>query len=270
MTRSASTHACCRTLAYFGWTGTETGWAKRMNSRCFRRETLSILPFWGTGSPTLDMNIPARIGGNSVILHVYPHGFLASGAPDYSLKRALDSAVSLDFQPNGDGATSIQDHFGREIFNDTPMRGVGKDGKTLWTFPNRWVGVGWLDSEAPLPKPGEMQGVLYFLGSAPLDSQSDVMVTNSNYGRFFIMTTDGMYLDEFFRDVRVSQATDAYLIGGEPFGGYFGRGEDGKYYLQSGHTDYRIFEIDGLEQIKRSDGQVTVSKQQAERCAAKS
>jgi hypothetical protein len=221
-------------------------------------------PVWGTGSPTLDMNVPARIGGNFVMLHVYPDGFLASGAPNYSLKRALNSSVSLDFQPinRADGGQSIQDHFGREIFNDAPMRGVGKDGKTLWTFPNRWVGVDG-GQQAPLPKHGEMQGVLYFLGSAPLDSESDVLVMNSNYGRFFVMTTDGMYLDEFFKDIRVSQASDAYLIGGEPFGGYFGRGEDGKYYIQSGHTDYRIFEIDGLEQIKRSDGQVTVSKQQA-------
>jgi hypothetical protein len=222
------------------------------------------IPPWGSGSPSLDMNIPATIGGKLVMLHVYPEGFLPSGAPNYSLKRALDSAVSLDFQPNSqtDGGQSIQDHFGREIFNDTPMRGVGKDGKTQWTFPNQWVGVRG-GQEAPLPKRGEIQGVLYFLGSAPLDPESDVMVMNSNYGRFFIMTTDGMYLDEFFKDMRVSQTSDAYLIGGEPFGGYFGRGEDSKYYIQSGHTDYRIFEIDGLEQIKRSDGQVTVSKQQA-------
>jgi hypothetical protein len=221
-------------------------------------------PSWGTGSPTLDMNIPAVIGGKPVILHIYPDGFLGSGAPNYSLKRALDSAVPLDFQPvyGSDGGQSIQDHFGREIFNDTPMRGVGKDGKTLWTFPNRWVGVHG-GQGAPLPKHGEMQGVLYFLGSAPLDPGSDVTVMNSNYGRFFVMTTDGMYLDELFGDLRVSQTSDAYLIGGEPFGGYFGRGENGKYYIQSGHTDYRIFEVDGLDQIKRSDGQVTVSKQQA-------
>jgi hypothetical protein len=221
-------------------------------------------PIWGTGSPTLDMNIPARISGKFVILHIYPDGFLASGAPNYSLKKALDSAVSLDFQPinRGDGGQSIQDHFGREIFNDAPMRGIGKNGKTLWTFPNRWIGVAG-GQQAPLPKRGEMQGVLYFVGSAPLDAGSDVIAMNSNYGRFFLMTTDGMYLDELFRDVRVSQASDAYLIGGEPFGGYFGRGEDGKYYLQSGHTDYRIFEIDGLSQIKRAEGQVTVSVQQA-------
>jgi hypothetical protein len=220
--------------------------------------------YWGTGNPTLDMNIPARIDGNFVILHVYPDGFLASGAPNYSLKRALDSAVALDFQPisRGDTGQSIQDHFGREIFSDMPMRGVGKDGKTQWTFPNRWAGVTHSHG-APLPKRGEMQGVIYFLGSAPLDSDGDVMVMNGNYGRFFVMTTDGMYLDEFFKDVRVSQASDAYLIGGEPFGGYFGRCEDGKYYLQSGHTDYRIFEIDGLDQIKRTEGHIIVSAQQA-------
>ena len=37
------------------------------------------------------------------------------------------------------------------------------------------------------------------------------------------MTTDGLYLDEMFKDVRVTQQADAYLIGGECFGGFFGR-----------------------------------------------
>jgi hypothetical protein len=222
-------------------------------------------PGWGTGSPTLNMNIPARINGAYALLHLDPQGFLPSGAPNYSLKTAVQSALPLSFNPagNGDGGQSVQDRFGREIFNNTPMRAVAADGKTLWTFANRWVGVHG-SQEAPLPRRGEMQGVLYFLGTAPLDSQSEVMVMNGNHGRFFVMTTDGMYLDEFFKDIRVSQRTDAYRIGDEPFGGFFARGEDGKYYLQSGHTDYRIFEIDGLQNLRRSEGSVTITKEQAE------
>ena len=221
-------------------------------------------PGWGTGSPTLNMNIPAHINGAYVLLHLYPHGFLPSGAPSYSLKSAVQSAVPLNFDPagSGDGGQSIQDRFGREIFNDSPMRAVSPAGKSLWTFPNLWVGVHG-SQQAPLPRRGEMQGVLYFLGTAPLDTHSEVMVMNGNHGRFFAITTDGMYLDEFFKDIRVSQSTDAYRIGSEPFGGFFGRGEDGKYYLQSGHTDYRIFEIDGLQDLRRSEGSVTISDEQA-------
>jgi len=39
--------------------------------------------------------------------------------------------------------------------------------------------------------------------------------------------------------------------------------EDGKYYLQSGHTDYRVFQIDGLDKLVRSNGTVSVTAAQA-------
>ena len=52
-------------------------------------------------------------------------------------------------------------------------------------------------------------------------------------------------------------------IGGECFGGCFGRNRaDGKYYLQSGHTDYRLFRIDGLDKVRRSEGQLRVNYEQ--------
>lgn len=221
-------------------------------------------PGWGTGSPTLDLTIPVRIDGRYSLLHLTPDGFLPSGAPNYSLNRALLRATPLDFEPKteGDGGNSIQDSFHREIFNTTPLRGVSPEGQTLWTFPNHWVGVHG-SHNAPLPTSGEMQGVLYFLGTAPFDAQADVTVMNGNHGRYFVMTTDGLYLDEFFQDVRVSYSNNAYRIGGEAFGGYFGKGENGKYYLQSGHTDYRIFELSGLQQAVRSSGTVTINEKQA-------
>ena len=214
---------------------------------------------WGTGSPTLDMNIPAKIGGKPVVLHLKPDGFLPSGAPNYSLAKAVASASPVE--EGLVGSTSIQDRFGREIFNSSPMKAVGPDGHTLWSFPNKWVDVHG-SHEAPLPQTGVMQGALYFLGTAPLDAQSEVFVMNGNHGRFFVLTTDGLYLDEMFKDVRVTQNSDAYMIGGECFGGYFGKAENGKYYLQSGHTDYRIFEIKGLDQLKRSQGTMDVSPAQ--------
>jgi len=214
---------------------------------------------WGAGNPTLELKIPAMMDGKEMLLTFKPDGFLPSGAPNYSLSKALASAVPLDPGIFSGGEASMdQDRFGRELFNGSPMKAVGADGHTLWSFPNRWINVGG-SHESPLPERGVMQGTLYFLGTAPLDSNAEALVMNGNHGRFFVMTTDGFYLDEMFKDVRVTQNTDAYLIGGEPFGGFFGRGEDGHYYLQSGHTDYRIFRIDGLDRIKRSEGTLEVS-----------
>ncbi len=214
---------------------------------------------WGAGNPTLDLNMPATIGGKKLLLKFKPDGFLTSGAPNYSLAKAISNSVPLE--PGVGNAECIQDRFGREIFNNSPMRGVAPDGRTLWTYPNRWVGVHG-SHESPLPEIGVTQGILWFLGTAPLDEKAEVMMMNGNHGRFFVMTTDGIYLDEMFKDVRVTQIADAYMIGGECFGGYFGKGEDGKYYLQSGHTDYRVFQINGLEQVKRLDGSVSVTPEQ--------
>ncbi|XHR29818.1 MAG: hypothetical protein ACFUZC_04540 [Chthoniobacteraceae bacterium] len=215
--------------------------------------------YWGTGSPTLDLKIPALVGGKPVLLPLRPDGFLPSGAPNYSLANALQNVIPVE--SGLVGSESIQDRFGRMIFNSSPLKAVAPDGKLLWSFPNQWVGVHG-SHDAPLPKTGVMQGALYFLGTAPLDDQGEAFVMNGNHGRFFVLTTDGIYLDEMFKDVRITQNPNAYLIGGECFGGYFGRAENGAYYLQSGHTDYRIFKINGLDQVQRSHGTLEVSAPQ--------
>ncbi len=90
---------------------------------------------------------------------------------------------------------------------------------------------------------------------------------NGNHGRLFAMTTDGLYLDEMFHDVRLvvdSQAMGVGVLGGECFGGSFARSEkDGNYYYQGGGIEYHVYRIDGLQQIKRSHGTITVTAEQA-------
>jgi hypothetical protein len=218
---------------------------------------------WGSGSLDLTLHLPATIGGKLVLLNLAPNGFLPSGAPNYSLADAIKTAVPLDpIAPSYEGSFEcVHDRQGREIFNSTPMVGVTPDGHIQWSIANNFSGVHGAQ-QAPLPETGVLQGVLYFLGIAPLDDKSDVFIMNNDHGRFFAITSDGFYLDEMFKDVRVTQIADAYMIGGEPFGGYFTKCEDGKYYLQSGHTDYRIFQINGLDQLKRSEGVIQVSQAQ--------
>ena len=135
------------------------------------------------------------------------------------------------------------------------MRAFAPDGRLLWRYPNRWSGVHG-SHHAPLPSPGELQGVLFFTGVAPLDDTADVMLMNGNHGRAFVMTTDGLYLDEVFPDCRMMtnpQAGGVGILGGECFGGAFGRSQtDGNYYFQGGGIEYRIYRIDGLNEIVRA------------------
>ncbi len=231
----------------------------------------SIPGGWGSGNATLNLRFLLRKGekGSELFLTTLASkGFLPSGAPDYRLADALAAAKPVQL-PVVSGKpllsnlqATAQDRFGHLLVNSSPMCAFDAKGTLLWTVPNRWVGVHG-SHDAPLPEMGVMQGALYFLGTAPLDSQGEVTVLNGNHGRFFVLTTDGLYLDEMFKDVRVTQQADAYLIGGECFGGYFGCNRaDGRYYLQSGHTDYRIFRIDGLEHVHRGQGSFQVSIQQ--------
>jgi hypothetical protein len=156
------------------------------------------------------------------------------------------------------------DRFGTLIVNADPvMKAYAPDGRLAWTYPNRWTNVHG-SHNAPLPRAGELQGVLFAAGSAPLDERSDVFVMIGNHGRAFAMTSDGLYLDEMFKDCRLGGANDAYLIGGEAFGGTFARSErDGHYYLQAGGIEYRVFRVDGLREVRRLAGTLTVSPAQA-------
>jgi hypothetical protein len=105
-----------------------------------------------------------------------------------------------------------------------------------------------------------MQGVMAFLGIAPLDDGADVFFLNGNHGRCFTLTSDGLYLDDAFVDVRVSYLKNEYRLGGEIFGGSFGRdARSGKYYVQIGHGPYRIYELTGFEKLKRHSGKLTVT-----------
>jgi len=218
--------------------------------------------YWGHDFYDLTIRVPARVGGKVRLVTLEPDGYYPGGAPRYPrLNDACKAGVPIDLAHNH-LETSV-DRFGNLVCNSDPrMKCFAPNGRLLWSFPNRWTGVHG-SHNAPLPETGVMQGALYFLGMAPFDDKADVFIMNGNHGRFFVLTSDGIYLDEMFKDVRMGASVDAYLIGGECFGGFFGRADDdGNYYLQSGHTDYRIFRIDGLRQARRSSGTITVTPAQ--------
>ncbi len=219
--------------------------------------------YWGHAMRDLVFHMPAKLKGRTLRVAIAPQGWHPGGAPKYPpLNEAVRAGVPLEGAP-GQVETAV-DRFGTLVANlDPELKGFKPDGSVAWTFPNRWSGVHGSHA-APLPERGVTQGTLFFLGMAPFDAASDVFVMNGNHGRFFAFTSDGLYLDELFKDVRMGAALDAYLIGGECFGGFFGRSEkDGRYYLQSGHTDYRIFRLHGLEQASRAQGAFELSAAQA-------
>jgi hypothetical protein len=218
--------------------------------------------YWGQAQYDLSFRMPATVKGQAVIATLAPEDFTPGGAPRYpGLNAACALGVKVDLR--GTQVETAVDRFGRVICNSDPaMKCFTPDGRTLWTYPNRWSNVHG-SHDAPLPEVGVMQGCLFFLGMAELDERADVFVMNGNHGRFFVLTSDGLYLDEMFKDVRMGGSRDATYIGGECFGGSFARCQaDGQYYLQTGGDGYRIYRLGGLRELKRGTGEVAVSARQ--------
>ena len=225
--------------------------------------------YWGSNQQDLTFYLPISSfkGSDDKILELKPDGFYAGGAPKYpKLSDAVKNSASWEQSvklKNGTNHPTTVDRFNRIIYNTDPkMMALSTEGKILWHFPNQWVGVHG-SHKAPLPETGVMQGNLFFLGCAPLDDKSDVFVLNGNHGRFSIMTSDGLYLDEMFRDVRTGRDRNYMMIGGEPFGGFFGKSnKDGNYYLQTSGDGYRIYKLNGLDKISRKSGELTITEEQ--------
>jgi len=222
---------------------------------------------WSHDFHDLTMRVPAEVGGKKVLVTLKPDGWWPGGAPRYpALNEAVKAGIPIDL-PGSNQIESAVDRFGNTILNSSPhMRAFSSEGKLLWTYPNRWSGVHG-SHDAPLPSPGQLQGALFFSGVVPLDEKSDVLLMNGNHGQAFLMTSDGLYLDAIFPDCRLMtnpQASGVGILGGECFGGSFGKSAaDGNYYFQGGGIAYRIYRIDGLRETSRFGGQFKVSAAQS-------
>ena len=222
---------------------------------------------WGHRQDSLTFRFPAAVGKKVKVVEIKRDGFLPNGIPNYpSLNQALENDstdVSLTPGHNRQGVSTARDRFGRFVFNSDPeLNAFSSDGKHLWSFPNRWSNVHG-SHKAPLPETGVMQGTMAILGMAPFDDNADVFFLNGNHGRCFLLTSDGLYLDEAFTDVRVSYLKNEYRLGGEIFGGMFDRSvATGDYYVQIGHGPYRIYQLHGIDQATRIAGTIDVTPQQ--------
>ena len=221
---------------------------------------------WGHLQTSLNLEVPVVVDQQVKIISIAPEGFSPNGSPIYpTLDKAIEGGQTIPLRPGNKrtGVATVRDRHGRFIFNSDPeMNAFGPKGEHLWTYPNQWSNVHG-SHDAPLPEPGVMQGTLGFLGCAPLDESSDVIFINGNHGRCFLISTDGIYLDEAFVDVRVSYLDNEYRLGGEIFGGSFARSEsDHTYFVQIGHGPYRIYQLHGLDQIRRISGTLEVTPAQ--------
>ncbi|PTY01582.1 hypothetical protein DB346_12635 [Verrucomicrobia bacterium LW23] len=221
---------------------------------------------WSHDYHDLTLRFIAYVGGKPMLVAMKPDGFYPGGAPKYPPLNETVTKTGIPVSGFGpENGESAVDRFGNLIVSGSVLCAITPAGKVMWTYPNNYRGVHG-SHKAPLPSVGEIQGALFFSGVVPLDDKSDVFLLNGNHGQAFVLTSDGLYVDAMFPDVRLMtnpQGGGIGVLGGECFGGSFGKSEkDGNYYFQGGGISYRIYRIDGLRELRRSEGALKLTAAQ--------
>jgi hypothetical protein len=145
--------------------------------------------------------------------------------------------------------------------NDMRRNGIGcytPDGKLLWRFK---AGIG-MDVNAPLTKTGEIRGAQKFIGFIQTGPEKggELVTVNGYYGNYNMLNEDGLFVHEFCHDNRRGYPQDSNNLNPEGFSGFIMQHpKTKKIYLMGGDSDGRIWEVKGLDTIKRSRMDVVIT-----------
>jgi hypothetical protein len=224
------------------------------------------------GAVTLDGELGLT---TSTAVRYAPVGFTTKGAPRYDLTRGTqlaDGPWRRNPYPEGQVVAA---RGGWTVFPFPPsplpacyLAGF-KDGRLNWTYPEEFMGLGRSHQSKPPRHPGEVIGTTRLLGRSFLTSRIgdrkadpiELWAINGNYGNVFLFTTDGLLVATLFQDSRTAkpwpneerrgfEAKDVSLDE-ECFFPSIQQMVDGPVYLIAGKSLSGIFEITGLESIRR-------------------
>jgi hypothetical protein len=151
-----------------------------------------------------------------------------------------------------------------------------------WTYPEEFLGLGSSHHSKPPRHPGEVIGTTRLLGRGFLAPRTgdgktepiELWAVNGNYGNVYLLTTDGLLVATLFQDIRTAKLwPNEERRGFEPkelsledecFFPSIQQMTDGRVYLVAGKSFSAIFEITGLDTIRRLPEQrLTVTAEQA-------
>ncbi len=214
----------------------------------------------------LNIYLPGSTANNREQIWRIPlAGWNGVGAPEY----LLNSAKMIAQFPVSNFPDSFiaADAHGHILLAQSPMMMFSNKGELLWTYPNPWSGVHGSHT-APMSKRGRIIGPLYVLGSATAPHNvGEVLCMSGNLGERYLMTDDGLFISNLFRDSRAAPDAlpdtaergmnlDNFTAGGESFGGGFFRNpRDGGYYIEGSVDSCReasmVVRLTGMNDIYR-------------------
>src|SRR5581483_2339248 len=114
----------------------------------------------------------------------------------------------------------------------------------------------------PVAKAGQLWGCTKNMGIT-----DGITGYSCYFGQAQLMTTDGVPIGTVMKDGR-SGETGADQIQCEWFTGQLVKIKDGRWFILAGDQDGRVLQVMGLETLKRFDGKLTISSDDAKAAAA--
>lgn len=231
---------------------------------------------WVDGDLTIWSATPHHTGA---IWRIPVKGWLPNGVPIYPkpseqkpLFFALAKTTIHSVMPDGDKVLVLEQEGGDAYGKGAKWQALScynLNGERLWSYRRVWLGFG---LEAPLAKPGDVVGAMKFIGKARMDNGVTLYAVNGYFGQFNLLSDEGLWVASLCKDNRYGPKADETTVWPENFSGYFFRNrEDGKVYLIAGDTDCRIWEVTGLETIRKAQTTFSITPldhQKAVRAAA--
>jgi len=129
----------------------------------------------------------------------------------------------------------------------------GPDGKERWRYTNVHPGFAWTSSSYT---PGFIAAA-FRMSSA---QHPDLLPVTSYFGQYYLLDKqDGLFVDALGQDQRSAYTMDHTMVLTENFNGeIFKHPQTGKTYFTGGDADCRIWELTGLDSLKRSSQTLVV------------
>ena len=223
--------------------------------------------YWGTRpSQNLDLYFSRRVDTPGLRLRL--ERITPGGTPIYDFAKFEEMAgecmngIGLRDGTFNSGCAGERGEYFSEMRKTQP---AGVDRRTFWfrgLNTGRWT--------YRLPEPGVVIYPFQAHGVANVpELPGEVVCWVSDFGQRYLFTDDMLYVDQLFADGRASydawpEVPEPGFIannmtpGQESFHGFFTRAAGNRYLLTSGFTDCRVFEITGLNSLRRIGGETEI------------
>jgi len=242
----------------------QCAWSDLNGDEQAQPEEVQLWPKAKGNTPVVfDSNLGAQIG--PVGLRVKE--WLPNGVPVYErVESPIWNGMTLRLDNGNFYHVENADH-GKAAAALTP------EGKPLWTYKTEGFGVHALTTASPLHD-GQIVCQIGLAGHTTTHAGDlgEFLVFNTNVGIFNIITADGMFAGQIFRDIRDREARpwsrpdtargmslNEITPGQEHFNGYFCRTADNRYYAVAGHNHASVIEVVGMDKFKRFQGEIDIT-----------